>query len=71
LEEWCTSKGIPLKVPAGSRTRVVELIATRNLIVHSRGRIDERYINAAAASREQLGEKRTLEIDDVLDAIDY
>jgi hypothetical protein len=70
LEEWCTSKGIPLIVPAGSRTRVVELIATRNLIVHSRGRIDERYINAAAASREQLGEKRTLEIDDVLDAID-
>lgn len=70
LEAWCQSKGIPLVVPDGRRDDVVELIATRNLIVHNRGVVDSRYLKAVAGSKFKVGEKRTLEVDDLFHSMD-
>lgn len=70
LEDWCQSKGIPLLVPQGRREQVVELIATRNLIVHNRGIVDERYRKAVPASSFAVGHLRTLEIQDFQAATD-
>jgi hypothetical protein len=60
LEAWCDKKGIPLVVPEGEREAVSELIATRNLITHNRGRVDERYLRNVRQSRYRIGDKRTL-----------
>jgi hypothetical protein len=70
LEDWCTSRSIPLVVPDGMRPKLVELIALRNIIVHNRGRIDERYADAVPGRRSDIGKKRTIDVDDLLDAID-
>jgi hypothetical protein len=69
LESWCTHRSIPLVVPHGQRERVVELIALRNIIVHNRGRVDERYRTAVPTSPAQLGDKRELDVDDLFGAI--
>lgn len=70
LEEWCQSRGIPLLVPQGKRDQVVELIATRNLIVHNRGIVDERYRKAVASSKYSVGQQRDLEVDTFLSALE-
>jgi len=69
LETWCTQRLIPLVVPHGQRDKLVELIALRNIIVHSRGRVDERYRAAVPTSSVQLGDKRELDADDLFEAI--
>jgi hypothetical protein len=69
LEAWCNQRSIPLVVPEGERDRIVELIALRNIIVHSRGRVDERYLAAVPGSTYKLGEKRELDTDDLIDAM--
>ena len=70
IEEWCNGRGIPLLVPDGERDRVVELIATRNLIVHNRAVVDDRFKKAVTSSPFDVGKQRTLEIDDFLDGLD-
>jgi len=69
LEKWCGEKTIPLVVPDGSRPKVIELIALRNIIVHARGRVDDRYKAAVPSSVLELGQKREIEVDDLFDAI--
>ncbi len=69
LEAWCQGRSIPLVVPDGQRTNIVELIALRNIIVHSRGVVDERYRSAVPASAFKVGDKRELDIDDLFRAI--
>ncbi len=69
LEAWCNQRSIPLVVPHGQRERVVELIALRNIIVHSRGRVDERYRAAVPTSSVKVGDKRELDVDDLFGAI--
>jgi hypothetical protein len=68
LEEWCTSKGIPLVLPEAARPQLVEYLALRNIIVHNRGRIDERYMKAVPNFRGTIGIKRTIDVDDLLQA---
>ncbi len=70
LEGWCSDRGIPLVVPHGSRRDVVELIATRNLIVHNRGVVDARYLNAAGDSQFTVGNKRRIKTDEYHEALD-
>lgn len=69
LEQWYAEKGIPLVVKTEDRQAIVELIATRNIIVHSRGRIDERYLRTVPASTYKIGELRKLEVDDLFTAL--
>jgi hypothetical protein len=74
LEEWCQSRGIPLLVPEGKREQIVELIATRNLIVHNRGIVDERYKKAVSTTKFALRQQRDLVVQDLLSAkelLDY
>jgi hypothetical protein len=64
LEAWCNQRSIPLVVPHGQRERVVELIALRNIIVHNRGCVDERYRAAVPSSSTKVGDKRQLDVDE-------
>jgi len=63
--QWCVDRGIPLEVPQGKRDDVVELIATRNLIAHSRCIVDERYVRMVRGTTRKVGEVRSLGIDDL------
>jgi hypothetical protein len=63
LEKWCADRGIPIKVPGARRAAVVELIATRNIIAHNRGLVDERYARTVRASKFQVGACRVLDVD--------
>lgn len=68
LQKWCMKKQIPLAVPEGAQEIVVELIATRNAIVHNRGRVDDKYLRAIKNSNFKKDEKRTITVDNYLEA---
>lgn len=63
LEDWCKSKGIPLVVPGGSRARIIDLISTRNLVVHNRCNVDERYKKATNRQDISIGDKLEITTD--------
>jgi hypothetical protein len=63
LHEWCTERGIEINVPASEQETVIEMIATRNIIAHNRGFIDERYVRAVAIPKSQVGSQRLLKVD--------
>jgi hypothetical protein len=63
LQEWCKERGIQIEVPAAQHEAVVELIATRNIIAHNRGCIDEKYARAVGVTRSQIGTHRLLSVD--------
>ena len=46
----------------------MELIATRNTIVHNRGRIDDKYLRTVKNSKIRKGEKREIAVDEYLEA---
>jgi hypothetical protein len=69
LQNWCKKHGIPLTVPTGREDAVIELIATRNLIAHNGGVIDQKYFRIVKASRFKVGERRKLGPDDLTAAI--
>ena len=69
LHAWCADRGIPLQVSGQSRIAVIELIATRNVIAHNRGIVDERYVRIVGSPRFALGAHRALEVDDLFDAL--
>lgn len=70
LEEWCESRSIPLVVPDGYRSQLVEYIALRNIVVHNRGCIDERYADAVPSRRAEIGKKRGISVDDLFQGMD-
>jgi len=61
LQEWCTERGIPIILSKDSGDSLVEFIASRNLIVHSRGIVDDKYLRTTSDSPFKLGELRELE----------
>jgi hypothetical protein len=63
LQKWCTDRGIPISVPATRLAEVIELIATRNIIAHNRGIVDERYIRSVRHPSFPLGARRDLSVD--------
>jgi hypothetical protein len=69
LQSWCAERGLEIQVPQAGRDAVVELIATRNVIAHNRGVVDEKYLRTAAKDRFSPGEVRKLEVDDLLSAL--
>jgi hypothetical protein len=62
LQAWCTKRDIPLAVPEGMSDTIVELIATRNSIVHNRGLIDDKYLRTVKNSKCTNGAKREIEV---------
>ena len=63
LAEWCTERGIQIDVPASRHATVIEVIATRNIIAHNRGFIDERYARTVGIPKSQVGTQRLLSVD--------
>lgn len=69
LQTWCDKRDIPLAVPEGMSDTIVELIATRNSIVHNRGLIDDKYLRTVRNSKFRTGEKREIEVNDFYRAV--
>lgn len=69
LEQWYKEKGIPLVVKQEDIHVVVELIATRNVIVHNRGRVDEKYLRTVPTSAYKVGELREIDVDDLFSTL--
>jgi hypothetical protein len=68
LQAWCRKKQIPLAVRENIRENVVELIATRNTIIHNRGRIDDKYLRTVKNSKTRKGEKREIAVGEYFEA---
>jgi hypothetical protein len=69
LKRWCEKQGILLAAPAEIADQVIELIATRNLIAHNRGRVDQKYFEVVKAARFALGEVRVLSVREIFGAL--
>lgn len=69
IEEWCLSRGIPLVVDKEDKTKIVECIAIRNIIVHNRCYVDEKYTKAVPDSKFMIGSLRELEVNDLYSMI--
>jgi hypothetical protein len=69
LEDWCKTRGIPLLFPEGEREKIVETIAIRNLIVHNRCIVDERYRKATGDTKFDVGQVRGLNVDDFFETM--
>jgi|SRR3989304_2990892 len=69
LRSWCEKRGLEVNVPDTDVDAVVELIATRNVIAHNRGLVDEKYLRAVPNPRFRLGEVRSIHVDDLFSAL--
>ena len=69
LQKWCLDRGIPIQVRGVDLDIVVELVATRNIIAHNRGIVDERYIRTVPSPTFQVNASRMFEVDDVWEAL--
>lgn len=65
LRAWCLKKGIEIRIPDDSEELIVELVATRNIIAHNRGVVDQRYCDGVKNSKFVTNEIRTLGADDL------
>lgn len=69
LVSWFKERGIPLKVKGEHTEKIAELIATRNVIVHNRGRVDAKYLRSNPSSDFSLGSVRKLDVPYYLEAL--
>lgn len=69
IEEWCLSRGIPIVVNKMDKMKIVEYIAIRNIIVHNRCIVDEKYVKAAEKSKFNVGDLREIEVDELFNMI--
>ncbi len=67
LRRWCSERGVPLVVRDEDADAIVELVATRNVLVHSRGVIDRKYVRTVESSRFSIGEVRRLDVDELME----
>jgi hypothetical protein len=64
LEAWCTTRmGIQLAPDATVRGALVELLESRNLIVHNRSRVGSKYLRLVPNTQFRLGELRALDVE--------
>lgn len=70
LNQWIEDRmGIRLEFEESFQSDIVELLETRNAIVHNRGCVGAKYLRLVNNSRFQLGAVRRLVVDDVLNAL--
>lgn len=69
LEEWCADRGITIVIRNDRKHEIVEIIATRNLIVHSRCLVDDRYVKSVRDSKLTVGQARNLEVNILFNAL--
>lgn len=64
LQDWCSSRGIPLLVPDAQTDRIVSLVALRNLIVHNRCKVDTKYLKTVPDTDLEIGDVVRIAVDD-------
>jgi hypothetical protein len=70
IRDWCEARGIPLITASEADYRkMVEFISTRNLIAHSRCRVDEKYLRTVGSSSRAIGDIRDISVDDYFDCV--
>jgi hypothetical protein len=70
MRDWCATRGIPLVAAADADfDKIVEFIATRNLIAHSRCRVDEKYLRTAGSNGQCLGDVRKIAVFDYFECV--
>lgn len=69
VQEWCKERGIPLELPDDRYETIIEYIAIRNIIIHNRGFVDERYVQSIKNTPFKNGMKRNLSVNNLYDAI--
>lgn len=69
LYKWMTDRlGIEPNLDREIQSDIIELLETRNAIVHNRGCVGAKYLRQVENSRFELGKLRKLEANDVLNA---
>ncbi len=62
LEGWFKERmGMAIATSKSERETIVELIETRNLVVHNRAKVNDKYLRNVSNSTLKLGELRTLD----------
>lgn len=62
LQDWAAGKGIPL---ASTNTAAIsELVALRNIIIHNRGVVDEKYLRYVPNCPFAIGAIRNIEVEE-------
>jgi hypothetical protein len=61
LRDWCTRRGIPLTAQDQDIEAIVEYIATRNVIAHNRGVVNDVYTSLVANPAFTQGDIRRLQ----------
>lgn len=69
LQAWCAERGLDIRVSDADKPQLIELIATRNVIAHNRGCVDERYLKAVPHTSFVAGAVRAMEVDDLFEAM--
>lgn len=69
IKEWCRTSGIPLVVDRKMEGKLKEFIAIRNMIVHNRCIVDDKFLRVVPDSKFQKGSIRKLKVDDLYEAI--
>lgn len=71
LDKWFSEKlGLPLVDTEVSRANLIEVIETRNVFVHNRGIIGEKYCRNVTNSSLSLGQIRTIDLDYLIHAFE-
>lgn len=70
LKTWCLERGVPIAVEQRHEAVLIEFIATRNIITHSRGLVDHKYLRAVPSTTLTLGVRRPLTIDNLYNSFD-
>lgn len=68
IKSWCTDRGIPIMDI--NTEKLNEYIALRNIIVHNRAVIDEKFIRTVKRSDLKVGEKFKLGVDFFFKAVE-
>jgi uncharacterized protein YutE (UPF0331/DUF86 family) len=70
IEKWCVEKlGLSLLKDAEQRDSLIELIETRNIFVHNRGKIGEKYLRNVSNTNFVLGQERLIDLDYLIHTI--
>lgn len=70
MERWCNEKlKVPIVTDDAERDALIELIETRNVFVHNRGRIGEKYIRSVKQTTFVKGDERLIDLDYFVHAI--
>src|SRR5690349_7498090 len=71
LDDWFEDRlGLRITFDQTLRSTVIELIETRNIIVHNRSYVNEKYLRNMPNSLLKIGERRPIDIDYLIAAVD-